>query len=425
MPNTDTHTAEPNAADAQPLVFSFSRSKEQGVHSLININRVAMGAALIGTGANLQDGLIHDNKYRTAASLLGLYTNIMEMIFSSTRSPTLGELTLAHGAWEHHDGAMHSSFHGKLPEQARDEIEKLMKDAALPDNSVRIGHDKKTNATHITVSDAVFPQLQHHLHDKLELRKAAIGVLQNPERCEKGFDAKGKPVFTCVSLDGVSEPIASTLHNMLKHDFGIHSHIEFEGDHHQLRIPPEEQSKFSALLTSQHLGHGEHIRVGNGHEGTYAPGFIETLTRPDKHPKQHGLLLGAILSNALRIGAGFQEEKLKSGKMERSPLESYSSIWSMMTYLIDYMPEPKAPEAQVVAGVQTHYGTLEGAVHKLKETLDERPLLASAVIKVPTVWMRVQNAWSKEGEDAKKLGAAMDAVRALLTTFVQKDDYGR
>ncbi len=424
------HTAQPtdhspSAPDEQPLIFQFSKSTDQAVHSLINRNRMAMGAAFVGTAANFASGWKHENNMRMASSVLGIYANIVEMIFSGTRAASIGELTISHGDWEHHNGAMHTVMNGKLPEQAQNDISRLLSDASLPKSSVKVSYDRKAKKTTISIADNVFPELQQHLKEKLEMRQQVITAMMDSERHIELPNANGQPVVSGLKLDGFSVPQINTLREMLKNDFDIDNDLNVEGGQHQLKVELPDRDKFADILSPKLVGHEHHIRVRNGHEEeTYAPGFIETLTRPDKHPKQHGILLGAIASNALRIGAGFQAETLPDGTKKTSPFESYSSIWSMMTYLIDYMPEPKQKNGDVVTGVQANYGPMEAVAHKVADTLNQRPLLTSAFVKGPTVAMRVKDAYSKD-DPYKKVGAAMDALRAAITATIHKGDYGR
>lgn len=412
-----------SSQDEAPLVFAFSRSEAQGVHSLLNSNRLAMGAALVGTAANFKSGFDHKNEMRMAASVLGLYANIMEMVFSGVRPASIGELTLASGTWEQQNGKMCSTLSGKLPERAQQEMQKLLKDSTLPINAVTIVYDRSKNATTISVETSAFAELQQELHEKLHLRQQGVKALLDPKRRIEGRTAHGGTILG-ISLDGLPLPVITSLRDMLKNDHDITTDIALEGAHHSLTIAESDQPKFSSLISCLQPGKESHIRVRSSQNETYAPGFIETLVRPDKHPKQHGILIGAILSNALRVGAGFKEETLKGGGKARSPLESYSSIWSMLTYLIDFMPEPKKKDAQVVAGVQFTRGPIENALASLGEELNQRPLLTSMVVKGPTVAMRVKDAYSKD-DMPKKIGAAMDGLRAILTATLHKDDYGR
>lgn len=412
-----------SSQDEAPLVFAFSKSEVHGVQSLLSTNRLAMGAALVGTLANFKSGFDHNNEMRMAASVLGLYSNIEEMYFSGVRPTSLGELTLASGTWEQQNGKMCSTLRGKLPERAQQEMQKLLKDGTLPINAVTIMYDRAKNTTTISVEAAAFAELQQELHEKLHLRQQGVRVLLDPKRRIEGRTTRGATILG-ISLDGLPLPVITSLRDMLKNDHDITTDIALEGSHHSLTIAESDQPKFATLISCLEPGKENRILVRNNRNETYAPGFFETLVRPDKHPKQHGILIGAIFSNALRVGAGFKEETLKGGRKASSPLESYSSIWSMLTYLIDFMPEPKKKDAQVVAGVQSTGGPIENALASLGEELNQRPLLTSMVIKGPTVAMRVKDAYSKD-DMPKKIGAAMDGLRAVLTATLHKDDYGR
>lgn len=419
--------ATPPEGDNTPLVFQFSKSEAKSVNGFFNAGRMTMVPALIGTVANGKSGWDKKNEMRLAASILGLYANIMEFALSSKREPTLGELTLSHGAWTHQDGAMHAEMKGKLPEQAKTEIENLLDHASLPKNSVLIGYDKKRDRTTVSVADDIFSDLQSQLHATLQCRKDAVNALLDPQRRRESLNPQGKVVVTDIALDGLQLPQIHALQTLLKNDLDVDSDIRIEGQHHLLQVSPKDQEKLSSFTADQFKAHESAIRIKNAEEDNdYAPGFIETLTRPDKHPKQHGLLIGAIASNALRVGAGFKAEKMKNGGLQTSPFESYSSIWSMLTYLIDYMPEKHQKGDRLVAGVQSNYTGLEGTLHKAGDYLDQRPLLASMVIKVPTVAMRLKDAYAPGKDDtAKKVGAAMDALRAIMTSTIHKGDYGR
>lgn len=415
------------AADDAPLVFQFSKSEAKGINGLLNANRLAMLAACIGTGANFKSGWDKKNSMRMAASLLGIYANAIEMIFSNKRQATLGELSLAHGHWENRDGMMQTVLEGKLPDQAKNEINTLVADASLPKDSLLIGYDKKHNQTSISIAVDAFPDLQKHLQQQLMRRQEAVAALLDPTRRQESLRGDGNVVLTGIALDGLPPPSIHALRSMLKNDFDIDSDIRIEHGQHQLAIAKEDQYKLNVIAAPELSGHERHIRVKSSHEDeTYAPGFIETLTRPDIHPKQHGILIGAIASNALRVGAGFKAEKMKNGGIQTSPFESYSSIWSMLTYLIDFMPEAKHKNDHVVAGVQSNYTGLEGTLHRVGEYLNERPLLASMAIKGPTVAMRLRDAYAPGKDDTpKKIGAVMDAFRAVVTSTIHKGDYGR
>ncbi len=423
MPTDISHASTAGSEANAPLVFAFSKSKVQGVHSLLNLNRLAMGAALVGTAANFKSGFDHNNEMRMMASAVGLYANVIEIIFSGVRPASLGELSLNSGTWEQQNGKMCSTLSGKLPERAQEEIQKLLKDGTLPINAVTISYDRTKNTTTISIDASAFAELQQELHEKLRLRQQGIKALLDPGRRIDEHTASSGAI-SGISLDGLPLPVINSLRDMLKNDHEITTDIALQGNHHVLTIAEDDQQKFSALTSCLQPGKENHIRVRNNQNETYAPGFVETFFRPDKHPKQHGILIGAILSNALRVGAGFKEEKMKGGVMMRSPLESYSSIWSMITYLIDFMPEPKKKDAQIVAGVQCARGPIENALAALGDELNQRPLLTSMVIKGPTVAMRVKDAYSKD-DMPKKIGAAMDGLRAILTATLHKDDYGR
>lgn len=415
------------AGDDAPLVFQFSKSEAKGISSVLNANRLAMFAACIGTAATFKSGWDKKNNMRMAASLMGVYANAIEMIFSNKRQATLGELSLAQGNWESRDGMMQTTLEGKLPDQAKDEINTLVADASLPKGSLLIGYDKKHNQTTLSIAVDAFPDLQKHLQEQLMRRQEAVAVLLDPGRRQENIRGDGNVVLEGIKLDGLPPQSIHTLRGMLKNDFDIDSDIHIENGRHLLAIAKEDQFKLNVVATPDIQGHERHMRVKSSHENeTYAPGFIETLTRPDIHPKQHGILIGAIASNALRVGAGFKAEKMKNGGIQTSPFESYSSIWSMLTYLIDFMPEAKHKNGHVVAGVQSNYTGLEGTLHRVGEYLNERPLLASMAIKGPTVAMRLRDAYAPGKDDTpKKIGAAMDAFRAIVTSAIQKSDYGR
>lgn len=423
-PNADN--AALSAAAPAPLVFRFSKSEAKSVNGFFNAGRMAMVPALIGTFATGKSAIDKSNGMRLAASILGMYANIMEFFFSSERQPTLGELSLTHGAWTHKNDTMHAEMQGKLPDQAKVEIDRILDHATLPKNSIVVGYDKKRDRTIISVADAVFPDLQKQMRETLRYRQEAVGALLDPARRCDTMSSDGKTVVTGIGLDGMSVPQIHALQTLLKHDLDIASDIRIEEAHHRLQIEAKDQSKFSDFAAPYLKERANAIRIGNTNQDDYTPGFIETLTRPDKHPKQHGLLIGAIASNALRIGAGFKAEKMNNGTMQRSPLESYSSIWSMLTYLIDYMPEKRRHNDSLVAGVQSSYSGLEGGLHQVGDYLNERPLLASMVLKVPTVAMRLRDAFAPGKDDMpKKIGAIMDGVRAVMTATLHKGDYGR
>lgn len=424
---------EPNLTppDDAPLVFQFSKSKPLGINAQLNGNRLAMAVSLAGNAGQLKSGQNRQNLFRSASALLGFYANIIEMICSNTRPPTLGELSLVQGNWEYKNGNVTSYIKGELPEKAYQEIEKLIEAAALPTRTITVDYDKKTNQTKLIVPDALFPTLQKKLHEQLTCRQETFAFMMDNKNWQTELDKQGQPITTGIHLDGLPEDHTRMLKEMLKNDFDIHTDIVFKQKNEVLEVQPKDQSAFNKLV---HAGKGapdkqlprspNQIRVPSGVKDDYNPGFIETMTRPDKHPKQHGLMVGAILSNALRIGAGFKVEKV-NGDPKKASLEAIAATLSMISYVIDYQPEiKKKDDTHVVATADIKYGTLEQMGHNISEKLNAHPLLASLIVKLPITALKIKDAANMQ-DDAKMFSAWMNGVRAVVSAPLSKGDYGR
>ncbi len=361
-----------------------------------------------------------------AAAGIGIYGAMAELAFSSKLNPVVGELAIAHGDWQFENGFMTHSTKGKLPKQAEREIERLLKDAALPNDSVKIEYDSKSKITNFKITDELFPMVQQHIRDKITLRQEALNIIKDETRAGYKTNERGQNIIDYLSVKGLDKKHITAIQNMLKYDFDIETNVIYKEHKTVLDIDQTDHEKFMDICGHDQTSHIDKIRITNKAEETYAPGFVDTLLHPSKHPKQHGILIGGLGGSLVQIVAGLQDEKMKHGRMAKSPWESANAAWGLMTHLIDYMPEAKNKTNKIITSTNLNSSSLDKLFNDTTEKLDGRPLLTGAIFKAPALAMKFVDATAAldKGDPYKMIGTVLSTIRAAINTTLQKSDYG-
>lgn len=458
-----------------PLVFKFSQADPAGaapwMSSLRVVNFSRMGATL-ATGLS---GFTEKSQLRVWSSIVGLYSNIMNIMLGAKKSASAGALQLAAGEWEIDGEDKVQRIPGNVSFEAVDMLEGILNECFLPPKAVQI--ERRSKETLIRVKASSFERVQEFLHRKLEARQQAVSLL-----ADKGKAIASSAQVKALDVNGASELVQKELMQIIKQEWGVPAFLtdDTPDKRKRIQIKPGYEDRF-AEQSAKHSGASiNSMSIKRKYESP--SGIWEAILRPDKYPMQSGLIVGGILSNALRIFAGIQgdarsgrnpfymNEELEAeeqkdvkqlqavfketfpnelkdkktgkalgiegelkwkkftknlpGKYLPNAHETEGSLISMIAYFIEAQREFREKKDEFApVQAKNNDGTIGNAANKVNQVLNERPLLAAVPLKAWMLYNRYQDG-VKTGDTYKKIGFGFDALSAVLTATMRKSDYG-
>ena len=403
-----------------------------GAKSWLSPIYIVGASRLGGTICNLASGLKNYNTTRTVSAIMGLWSNAVYFLWGHNKTKHgVGDLSLVAGTWEQAQekeyDVMVQTIDGRLPDEVISQMESWLDEDNLNPNILDVRYNKDTKKTKLVVRKDEFPKLQAHLLQKLENRKLAMQALFSEERVKHSEHQTIKGIDTT----GLSEPIQKELLRILRDEWDIAAMFYENTQGSEIFIPKEDRHNFvekrGPIAEGQERMQNANTVLVKNREKTYQPGFIEALTRPDKHPWQNSNLIGGIFSNVFKALAGLNGvDENRKPKVHRN--ETLGSIYSMIVYFVENQPEVKSNTKQdivtVNAGVEV--GKTQEMLNQSKDFLNERPVLTSMLIKIPMLYYRYKDGWENRAHDPAKLGQFFfDCLTALTSLTIKKSDYGR
>ena len=445
--------------DDKDIVFSFSVAEPMGVASLFSRKRLvgvtrAMGTIVIGftpdydfdkdSGARTKKAKAAGkfNFWRIGASVTGLWANAVALFFGNNKGDVKGHLNMIAGEWVEKDDVMQQKLPGALPWQAEQILEETIADYNFSPKSIETRFSKKQNYTTISVKKEVFENFQKALHEIMNQRTRALEVIFDKNNYLQNTLDKDSNIS--IDLSKYDEKLIKNIRSIINEEWRINADIQTTVDKKILHVSKFDREKFLEQVNLQNHANiatpkdPGHITVNvHPHEEVKNPGFIETFLNPHKYPNQHSLFMGVLVSNSLRTFAGMANKSPKydeEGKLiieTKGKYESAASLLSIVSGMVEMQPEVVTKKGQVIYKPSMAFGIENDKLSNFQNYLNERPLLAAAPLRGPSIMFKYIDAY--KNRDANN-GQFMDGYRLfstgcstvanLLTMTMKKSDYG-